>query len=198
MFFLRAGGRLLSKTIDIAEEKKSLKQTIKWLVPYIVLFLVLTGLLMCYRIVVVDGNSMLDTYQNGDIVLVNSIGYLLDDKDLERGTIVVIKPTGELQTTLIKRVIAVGGDELFIDFEQGIVQINGTTITEDYIKEPTHLDGGAYEYPLTIPEGHYFVMGDNRNASNDSRNPYIGCVPKDDIMGAVMFAVPNVFQGDKK
>lgn len=91
---------------------------------------------------------------------------------------------------LIKRVIAVGGDEIDIDFESGTVTINGEILHEDYIKEPTTTDEGGFEYPVTVPDGHIFVMGDNRNHSTDSRDARVGFVPLEDVEGKVLFKIP--------
>lgn len=174
-------------------KEKRRKEVMSWIIPYVTVFVIACAVLLCFRIVNVSGSSMLDSYKDGDIVVVNSIGYALSDKTLDAGTVVVVKPTGEMQYDIIKRVIAVGGDEINIDFTSGAVSVNGKVLTEEYIKEPTHLDEGAHDYPVTVPEGHYFVMGDNRNFSTDSRSALVGFVPKEDILGTVMFKIPKLF-----
>ena len=86
---------------------------------------------------------------------------------------------------LVKRVIAKGGDTISIDYASGTVKVNGKVLEEDYIAEPTYL-GYDVEFPYTVPEGTVFVMGDNRNASLDSRSSYVGCIDEQDILGKVL------------
>ena len=86
---------------------------------------------------------------------------------------------------LVKRVIAKGGDVVNIDYQVGTVSVNGEVLQEAYIAEPTYL-GYDVTFPYTVPEGTVFVMGDNRNASLDSRSSYVGCIDKRDILGKVL------------
>ena len=77
-----------------------------------------------------------------------------------------------------------------IDFDSGAVKVNGETLVEPYIKEMTHLDEGAFEYPITVPDNCYFVMGDNRNYSSDSRDKAVGYIKKDQIQAKVICEIP--------
>jgi signal peptidase I len=172
-----------------AKRKKQWQEIKSWIIPYVTVFIVACAVMLCFRIVNVDGQSMENTYHHGDVVITNNIGYLLSGQTAERGEVVVIKPTGELNKAIIKRIIAVGGDTVDIDFESGTVSVNGVVLSEEYIKEPTTLNEGAFEYPVTVPEDCYFVMGDNRNYSMDSRSPYVGFVPKENVYGAVLFRI---------
>ena len=86
---------------------------------------------------------------------------------------------------LVKRVIAKGGDTISIDYDSGVVMVNGEVLQEDYIAEPTYL-GYDVTFPYTVPEGTVFVMGDNRNQSLDSRSTYVGCIDERDILGRVL------------
>ena len=91
---------------------------------------------------------------------------------------------------IVKRVIATEGQTVDIDFEQGLVYVDGELLDEPYINEPTYLSyaesGQALEYPAVVPEGCIFVMGDNRNHSADSRFAPVGMVDQRDVLGKVL------------
>lgn len=117
----------------------------------------------------------------GDIVVINNdMAYLLDDNNK------VIKRdiTGSpLKECIIKRVIAEPGQTLDIDAENEKVIVDGKVLDEPYIKETVNNAFEAFDYPITIPEGYYFVMGDNRRGSSDSRVSDIGLIKKEQIYG---------------
>ena len=132
------------------------------------------------RIIDVSGTSMHPTLLNGDKMLVSDLFY-----KPKAGDIVVFKTDSyDPDKALVKRVIATEGQEINIDFENGIVYVDGNPIQEDYINEltTTKLD---FIGPQTVPEGCVFVMGDNRNASTDSRTKEIGMVDERMILGRV-------------
>ena len=133
-----------------------------------------------FRIIQVDGSSMVPTLTNGDKLIVWGAGYTP-----ERGDVVIVDSYTTYGKPLVKRVIAKGGDTISIDYETGTVTVNGKVLQEDYIAEPTYL-GYDVEFPYTVPEGTVFVMGDNRNQSLDSRSSYIGCIDEQDILGKVL------------
>ena len=138
------------------------------------------------RIVRVEKQSMRETLQNGDILL--TVNRHLAG-ELKAGDIVVIKKEYfEDGKPIVKRIIATEGQTVDIDFDAGVVYVDGQALEEDYIREPTYLDEGL-EFPITVPEGCVFVMGDNRNASTDSRDARLGCVDERYIMGRVYFTL---------
>ena len=144
------------------------------------------------RLIGVDGHSMVPTLQHGDRLLVlNSAlcgGY-------ERGDIVVLRKESFLPTPIVKRVIATGGQVVDVDFSSGSVFVDGQRLQEDYVNERTYRNDGT-EFPLTVPEGSVFVMGDNRNHSNDSRDARLGTVDARYIIGrAVFLAFPGPDEG---
>ena len=103
---------------------------------------------------------------------------------------------------IVKRVIATGGQSVDIDFEQGIVYVDGVALNEDYVNEPTYKSyleyGMGLDYPVEVPEGSVFVMGDNRNESADSRFAPVGCVPESQISGRALLVLLPGAQTDKE
>ncbi|MCC8042039.1 MAG: signal peptidase I [Oscillospiraceae bacterium] len=132
----------------------------------------------------VDGDSMNPTLRDGEKLIVNHLGY-----EAEAGDIVIIDCGDELGKAIVKRVIATEGQTVDIDFESGEVRVDGELLEEDYIAELTLTDEGGHSYPVTVPDGCVFVMGDNRNNSLDSRSSLISFVDEDDILGKVVFRI---------
>ena len=136
-----------------------------------------------FRMIGVSGGSMQNTLFTGDRLLILNSAFC----NFEQGDIVVINAyNAQLDDTIIKRIVAVGGQTINIDFETGTVYVDGKELEEDYIKEPTFTTGGT-QFPLTLAEDEVFVMGDNRNASTDSRSAMLGAVKKDYIQGEAFF-----------
>ena len=135
------------------------------------------------RLIGVDGRSMVPTLQNGDRLLV--VSPLLTD-DYRQGDIVVLRKQSFLEEPIVKRVIATGGQTVDIDFSSGSVYVEGRELEEPYIAELTFEEEGM-KFPLTVPEGSVFVMGDNRNHSNDSRDYRLGTVDARYIIGKAVF-----------
>ena len=161
--------RKLLPVFDLAD---SLKTSI------IVVFLIFV---FAFRVVGVSGTSMVPTLEDGDWLAITSItnGY-------RHGDIVVVTKPWEKNIPIIKRVIALPGDTLDIDFDSGAVYINGEIQDEPYIAEKTHLEYNA-KLPMTIPEGYIFVMGDNRNNSLDSRSDKVGLIDEKFVLGKAFF-----------
>ncbi len=128
------------------------------------------------QLVTVEGHSMEPTLVEHDRLVIQTINY----EQPELGDIVVVKLPDS--RPLIKRVIAVGGQTIDIDFENGIVYRDGEVLDEPYIMEPTYRNKDMV-FPAQVPEGCIFVMGDNRNHSADSRDTTVGMVPIERVVG---------------
>lgn len=138
------------------------------------------------RIIVVSGPSMENTLWGGDLILVWGLGYTP-----KQGDVVVLTQESYQEDSIVKRVIATGGQRVDIDYGANAVRVDGELLEEDYIKEQMFVPGyGEGINHVTVPEGCLFVMGDNRNESADSRYPDIGIVDTRCVIGrgvAVMF-----------
>ncbi len=137
------------------------------------------------RIVVVSGPSMENTLHGGDVILVWALGYTPRQNDI----VVVTQKTFQ-EDSIIKRVIATGGQTVDIDYDTGTVYVDGEALEEDYIKDRMLLPGyGDHNNHVTVPEGCIYVMGDNRNQSADSRYPDIGIIDERCVIGRSMFVL---------
>ena len=126
----------------------------------------------------IEGTSMEPTLHNGDIVL------LMKTTRFERGDLCGFTWNNKL---LIKRVVGVPGDWIEIDTD-GTIYLNGDKLEEPYVQQMA-LGECDLEFPFQVPQEQYFVVGDMRESSIDSRNTLIGCIPKDQIVGKVFFRV---------
>ncbi len=189
---------------NIQEEAKvetleSVKKPINWRkelfdwIQAIVIALVISFLLKNFVLTLakVQGESMEPTLQHEDRLYVNKLMY-----EPEKGDVIIFKPASDPDRPYIKRIIATEGDSVYIDFATGDVYVNDEIIDEPYINETTHLMGSyierlmmnseySRENPIVIEKDKLFVMGDNRNASKDSRE--IGQVPEKEIIGHAIF-----------
>ena len=159
------------------------KDILEWL-DAVVLAVVTVALLstFCARLVRVDGSSMNPGLLHGQRLLITRL--LTPDY----GDIVVTDSRIDYGKPLIKRVIGKAGDTIDIEFASGIVYRNGEALDEPYTAEPTYLYESV-DFPITVPDGCLFLMGDNRNNSTDSRDTRVGCVDERDIMGAAVLRV---------
>lgn len=174
----------LSKSSKIkveANSSKSMSIIYDWVQCILIAFIAVAILLtFAFRVINVDGDSMMDTLFNSDKVLVSELFYTPKDND-----VVVISHGAQFPKPIIKRVIATAGQTLDINFETGEVVVDGIVINEDYIIGETKR--GNAEIPSVIPEGKVFVMGDNRSVSLDSRFEEIGLINETDIIGKAEF-----------
>ena len=136
------------------------------------------------RVSTVDGESMLPTLNDRDMLLVSNIY-----SDLKQGDIIVASTMGFLEHPIVKRVIATEGQVVNINAALHQVSVNGKVVDDaSFINAPTK-ELGDISYPFTVPAGCVFVMGDNRNASTDSRDSRIGCIDRRAILGKVFLRV---------
>lgn len=155
---------------------KIIKSTIFTLIIVVSIVSIITTYLL--SILEINGQSMKPTLNEGQIVIVYK------DKSLEEGDVIAFYQGNKI---LIKRVIAKSGSFVNID-EEGNVSVDGKLIDEPYIDNKS-LGDSDIEYPYQVPDGHYFVLGDNRDASLDSRSSEIGSVSDEDILGKVVVSV---------
>ena len=156
--------------------KQALRGTISVLVVVAAVAVLIATLFL--PILQISGDSMSPTLEHDDIVV------LLKTKRFERGDLIGFYYQGKI---LLKRVIALPEDEVAIDAE-GNVYINGELLDEPYVSDKG-LGDCDLEFPYKVPGTSYFVMGDRRSNSVDSRNSVVGCVPREDIIGKVFIRV---------
>jgi len=175
-----------NKDNDSAESKEKtekINKNFKELLEFIRDLIIIFVLAMFFRTFVFEntrvlGPSMEPTLHDGDLIIVNKLEYYFTDP--ERGEIIVFPYKGDPSKQYIKRIIALPGE--VIDIREGKVYINGELYEEEYILEEMQLRGDI-DFPYAIPADTYFVMGDNRNNSSDSRYQDVGTIEKDKIIG---------------
>ena len=186
----RDEGRMLNEEIRTNKKEKDAPVLLSYL--HDITFLIAGVLLvfsLLFRVVVVSGPSMNSTLVDGDWLLL--LGNVIYNEPKTGDIIVASKDSFEDGSPIIKRVIAVEGQTVDIDFGQGVVYVDGVALDEPYTLTPTNMSGET-RFPLTVDEGYIFVMGDNRNLSKDSRSADIGLVDCREVLGkAVVLFMPG-------
>lgn len=172
---------------DSDDGKKSVMQ--KSVVMYLhdvvyLLAVVILVFTLLFRIVVVSGTSMNNTLLDGDFLLLLSNTFYKDPKPGD--IIVASKDSFDNGAPIVKRVIATENQIVDIDFQNGIVKVDGVVLDEPYIASKTTMPEGV-TFPLRVEEGCVFVLGDNRGDSKDSRSPEIGLIDTRQIVGKALF-----------
>jgi signal peptidase I len=172
---------------SLKKPNKGASELFDW-VQCIVTTLVVCILIFVFlgRTVGVNGSSMYRTLEEGDRLIISSLFYTP-----KYGDIVVLRQESFADYPLVKRVIATEGQTIDIDFEAGIVYVDGVALDEPYTNTPTN-EPEDFTDEVTVPEGCIFVMGDNRNRSTDSRTASIGCVDTRCVIGKALFRITPI------
>ena len=164
-----------TQTPEQPRAKSWLREMLESVLPALVIVIVVN--LFIAQATRVEGQSMEPNLHNNERLIIEKISYRF--REPARGDIVVLKPQQHGTVPLIKRVVGLPGET--VEITQNQVYINGQPLQEDYLTEPT-VGGMAAQI---VPEAHLLVLGDNRNASNDSRS--FGMIPYEDVIGRAWF-----------
>ncbi len=161
------------------KERSILGELLSWIIYIVIVVILSLGIITFVgQRTKVSGHSMETTLSDGDNLIVDKISYRF--RDPERFEIIVFPFQYEEHTYYIKRIIGLPGET--VQVIDGYVYVNGEMLDENYGLEVMDDPGIAAE-PITLGEDEYFVLGDNRNHSSDSRDPSVGVLHRDDIMG---------------
>lgn len=181
----------LLETAEKKDRRKKEKKTMPILLQLVLLVVLVLVLRNVMGTIYVKGSSMEPNFYHGDLVFVNKLSTSIGSPDY--GDVVICRIEDDFTyENIIKRVIGLPGDEIDIVWNGDSENVeyylyrNGELVEEPFLGEPM-MTKGDIEYPFEVPENCYFVMGDNRNASSDSRRESVGAIPKENLMGKVIF-----------
>ena len=171
---------LLQKELKRERYKRRFRKLLRSTVNALIVVAAIAALIatLVLPVLQIAGTSMEPSLNDGDIVL------LMKTDRLETGDLCAFYYSNKI---LIKRIIAIPGDYLWIN-PDGTVYLNGTELQEPYVSEKA-LGECDIEFPYQVPENHYFMMGDHRETSIDSRSSVIGCIAEDQIIGKILCRV---------
>ncbi len=192
-------GKRVAGASSAEKKKPSLKNDLlDWLQLMVIVLVAVVGLFTFFvALVGVDGSSMYPTLHDGDMMPVQRIAY-----SPSQGDVIVLRKDNTFgNRALVKRIIATGGQTVYIDYDNNTITVDGEVIDEpylnyeydeyggDYLYERSDLDAQYVNTQFTVPEGYVFVCGDNRNHSSDSRVSALGLVDEQYIIGRVLMVV---------
>lgn len=162
-----------------------LRSILEWIIQ-LAIVIALSFLIQMFIISIANVNniSMEPTFQHGDRLLINKFIYRLTKP--KSGDIIVFPYREDPSQLFVKRIIGIPGDE--IDLRDYQFTVNGVFLDDDFSDELIYALGNI-SFPLTVPEGTYFVLGDNRNGSKDSRYYEVGCIPANQMIGKVFMRI---------
>lgn len=167
--------------ILVPKKSRSYRELLEWISAFVVVLALALGIrTFVAEPIRVEGQSMASTLAPDEYVLVTKYDYLTAEP--QRFDIVACRYPGHSKT-FVKRIVGLPGD--LVAMQGGILYINGAPVQEDYVAPHQAPDFG----PSAVPAGHFFVLGDNRGNSQDSRDPSIGALPRDAITGHVQYVV---------
>ena len=181
----------LLETAEKKDRRKKEKKGMPILLQLVLLVVLVLVLRNVMGTVYVKGSSMEPNFYHGDLVFVNKLSTSIGSPDY--GDVVICRMEDDFAyENIIKRVIGLPGDEIDIVWNGDSENVeyylyrNGELVEDPFLGEPM-MTKGDIENPFEVPENCYFVMGDNRNASSDSRKESVGAIPKENLMGKVIF-----------
>lgn len=165
----------------IMMKNKAVKELFDWILSIVIAVVAALCIkVFLFDIIEVSGDSMVPTLHNNDRLSIERLCRFTHN--VNRGQIVIFDSGEQGNGIYIKRVIALPGDK--VEIIDGTVFLNDVQLEEDYLSEGTYTSSGTLTGPLIIPDGYIFVLGDNREVSEDSR--YIGCIPYSMVRGRVL------------